>query len=216
MSMLKSARCFPGEGNSRTFAAPSGADLVPPAPAAFALSGNLPDLGAAAFAASEGWLPPGMAAFAPPPPPRPLRPGLREPDDRPTLQRSLLPILVHHCRHNNSNIPSVRENLQSTSYTRRRHAFTLCPGDRKILWPPTPGNLQHSRRRLPELVRRHPPPGAAHVSINSTTKLSDTLFFPTTVPNFLFLVTGAASYDGPSSVPTIGFFPRWSAASSPG
>jgi hypothetical protein len=68
MSMLKSARCFPGEGNSRTFAAPSGADLVPPAPAAFALSGNLPDLGAAAFAASEGWLPPGMAAFAPPPP----------------------------------------------------------------------------------------------------------------------------------------------------
>jgi hypothetical protein len=71
MSMLKSARCFPGEGNSRTFAAPSGADLVPPAPAAFALSGNLPDLGAAAFAASEGWLPPGMAAFAPPPPPAP-------------------------------------------------------------------------------------------------------------------------------------------------
>jgi hypothetical protein len=35
------------------------------------------------------------------------------------------------------------------------------------------------------------PPGAAHVSINSTTKLSDTLFFPTTVPNFLFLVTAA-------------------------
>jgi hypothetical protein len=54
MSVLKSAIHFPGEGSSRTFAAPSGADLVPPAPAAFALSGNLPGPGAAAFAASEG------------------------------------------------------------------------------------------------------------------------------------------------------------------
>jgi hypothetical protein len=158
MSVPKSARRFPGEGSSWTFVAPSEADLVPPAPAAFTLSSNLPDPGAAALAASEGWLPPGTVAFAPPPP-RPLRPGLREPDDRPALLRSFLPILVHRCRHNNSNIPSVRENLQSTSYTRRRHVFALCLGDRKILWPPTPGNLQHSRRRLPELVRRHPPPG---------------------------------------------------------
>jgi hypothetical protein len=66
MFVPKSARRFPGEGSSRTIAAPSGADLVPPAPAAFALSGNLPDPGAAAFAASEGWLPPGTTAFAPP------------------------------------------------------------------------------------------------------------------------------------------------------
>jgi hypothetical protein len=60
------------------------------------------------------------------------------------------------------------------------------------------------------------PPGAAHVSINSITKLSYTPFFPTMVPNFLFLVAGAASCDGPSSVLPIGFFPRRSAASSPG
>jgi hypothetical protein len=60
----KSTTRFPGEGCSRTFAAPSGADLVPPAPAAFVLSGSLPDPGATGFVASEGWLPPGTAAFA--------------------------------------------------------------------------------------------------------------------------------------------------------
>jgi hypothetical protein len=57
---------FPGEGSSRTFAAPSAADLVPPAPTAFALSGTLLDLGAAGFAASVGWLPTGTVAFAVP------------------------------------------------------------------------------------------------------------------------------------------------------
>jgi hypothetical protein len=76
-------------------------------------------------------------------PPRPLRFTSRigEPDDRPTLLHSILAILVHHCRHNSSNIPSVRENPQSTSYTRCRHVFALCPGDRKILWPLTPSIL---------------------------------------------------------------------------
>jgi hypothetical protein len=59
------------------------------------------------------------------------------------------------------------------------------------------------------------PPGAAHVPINSTTKLSDTPFIPIIVHNFLFLLAGAASCEGPSSVPPIGFFPRRSAASSP-
>jgi hypothetical protein len=61
---LPRRRQLPDLRSSRTFAAPSGTDLVPPAPAAFELSGNLPDPCAAAFAASEGWLPPGTAAFA--------------------------------------------------------------------------------------------------------------------------------------------------------
>jgi hypothetical protein len=94
-------------------------------------------------------------------PPRSLRltPRICDPDNRLVLLCSVLTVLVHHYRHNSNNIPSVRENPQATSYTRRRHVFTLRPGDRKILWPSTPGNLQHSRRRLPELGRRHPSPG---------------------------------------------------------
>jgi hypothetical protein len=62
----KSATRFPDEGNSRTFADPSGAGLDPPSPAAFTLSGTLLDAGAAVFAASVGWLPPGAVAFAVP------------------------------------------------------------------------------------------------------------------------------------------------------
>jgi hypothetical protein len=91
-------------------------------------------------------------------PPRPLcfTPRICNPDDRPTLLGSVLTVLVHHCRHNSSNIPSIRKNPQATSYTRRRHVFALRPGDRNILWPSTPGHLQHSCRRLPELGRRHP------------------------------------------------------------
>jgi hypothetical protein len=88
-----------------------------------------------------------------------LTPRIREPDNRPAHLRNILTILVHHCRHSSSNIPLIRENPQATSYTRRRHVFALRLGDRKILWPSTPGNLQHSRRRLPELGRRHPSPG---------------------------------------------------------
>jgi hypothetical protein len=60
------------------------------------------------------------------------------------------------------------------------------------------------------------PPRAAHVPINSIAKLLETPSSPTAVPNFLFLVAGAASYEGSSSVTPIGFFPRRSAASSPG
>jgi hypothetical protein len=60
------------------------------------------------------------------------------------------------------------------------------------------------------------PPRVAHVPIKSTTKLSETPTPPTTVPNFLFLVAGAASCEDPSSVTPIGFFPRRSAASSLG
>ena len=52
ISVAKSATRLAGEGNSRAFAAPAEADLVPPAPAAFATSGTLLDPGAADFAAS--------------------------------------------------------------------------------------------------------------------------------------------------------------------
>jgi hypothetical protein len=62
----KSATRLPGEGNSQAFKAPAGADLVPPALAAFTLSCTLLDPGAADFAASVGWLPPGTVAFAAP------------------------------------------------------------------------------------------------------------------------------------------------------
>jgi hypothetical protein len=64
--VAKSATRLPGGGNSRAFAAPAGADLVPPTPAAFTASGTLLDPGAADFATSVGWLPPGAAAFAVP------------------------------------------------------------------------------------------------------------------------------------------------------
>jgi hypothetical protein len=50
----KSATRLPDEGSSRTFAAPPGVDLVPPATTAFVLSGTLLDPGAAGFAASIG------------------------------------------------------------------------------------------------------------------------------------------------------------------
>jgi hypothetical protein len=91
-------------------------------------------------------------------PPRSLRPSLREPDDCPALLRSILAILVHHCRHNSSNIPSVRKHSQVMSHARCKKVFASRAGDRNILRPSTPGNLQHPRRRLPELGRRHPSP----------------------------------------------------------
>ena len=92
-------------------------------------------------------------------PPRPLWPSLGQPDDRPTLLRSFLTILVHHCRHNSSNIPSIRKHSQVTNHARCKKVFAGRAGDRNVLRPPTPGNLQHPRRRLPELGRRHPSPG---------------------------------------------------------
>jgi hypothetical protein len=62
--VLKSATRFPGEGNSRTFAASPWVNLVLPAATTFALSDTLLEPGAAGFAASVGWLPPAAAAFA--------------------------------------------------------------------------------------------------------------------------------------------------------
>jgi hypothetical protein len=66
---------LPGGGNPRAAFAASGtlldagatfADLEPPAAAAFAASGALLDAGTADFAASSGWPPPGVVAFAAP------------------------------------------------------------------------------------------------------------------------------------------------------
>jgi hypothetical protein len=74
MSVAKSATRLP-DGNSRAAFAASGAlldagaaftDFEPPAAAAFAASGALLDAGTADFAASDGWPPPGVAAFAAP------------------------------------------------------------------------------------------------------------------------------------------------------
>jgi hypothetical protein len=84
-------------------------------------------------------------------PPLPLRPGLMKPDDRLALLRSSLTILVHHCRHNNSSIPPVRKHFSITNHARCKKVFAGRAGDRNILRPPTPGNPQHPRRRLPEL-----------------------------------------------------------------
>jgi hypothetical protein len=47
-------------------------------------------------------------------------------------------------------------------------------------------------------------------------RIVNLIMTPTIVPNFLFLAAEAASCEGPSSLPPIGFFPRRSAASSPG
>jgi hypothetical protein len=93
-------------------------------------------------------------------PPRPLRLAHRiyEPDDRRKLLRSVLTVLVHHCRHNSSNISSVRKHLQVMSHARRKEVFASRAGHQNILGPSTPSNLQHPRRRLPELGRRHPSP----------------------------------------------------------
>jgi hypothetical protein len=158
MFVPKSATRFPGEGSSHPFAASTRGGLVPPAAAVFALADDLPDPGAAGFAAGIDWLLPGPQPSRSPHSLR-LTPKICDPDNCPTLLRNVLMVLVHHCRHNSSNILSVRENPQATSYTRRRHVFALRPGDQNILWPSTPGNLQHSCRGLPELGRRHPSPG---------------------------------------------------------
>jgi hypothetical protein len=80
--------------------------------------------------------------------------------------------------------------------------------------PPVTSSIhaEDSRRSGEDIL----PPEAAHVPINSTAKLPDTPIPLAIVPNFLFFAVGEASCEGPSSVPPIGFFPRRSAASSPG
>jgi hypothetical protein len=151
-------------------------------------------------------------------PPRPLRLARRvyHLDDGPTLLRSVLMVLVHHCRHNNSNIPSIRKHLQVACHAGRIEVFASRAGDRNILGLSTPGNLQHSRRSLPELERRHPSPKGCTCPHQIHSKTIRHPHSPTIVPNFLFLVAEVASCEGPSSVTPIGFFSRRSVASSPG
>jgi hypothetical protein len=154
-------------------------------------------------------------------PPRLLRFAERVPDpsDRPVLPRHVLTIPLHHYRYNNNNIPPIRKNLQLTSHTRRKYVFAGWAGDRNVPWPSTPGNLQHSRRRLSELGRIHPSPegrASPHQLHNKTIRDPQS---PTAVSIFLFLVAGVASCEGPSSATTTVFFPRRSTAttaSSPG
>ena len=54
MFVPKSVTRFPGEGNSRPFAASTGGDLVTPAVPVFAPANSLLDPGAAGFAAGTG------------------------------------------------------------------------------------------------------------------------------------------------------------------
>jgi hypothetical protein len=151
-------------------------------------------------------------------PPRLLRLAhrIRDPDDRPAFLRSILTVPLHHCRYNNSNIPSVRKNLQVTSHARRKEVFASRAGDQNILEPSTPGNLQNSRRRLPEVGQRHPSPEGCASPHQLHSKTIGDPQSPTAVPIFLFFMAGAASYEGPSSVTATGLFPRWSTGSSPG
>jgi hypothetical protein len=140
---------------------------------------------------------------------------IHDPDDRPAFLRSVLTVPLHHCRYNSSTIPPIRKNLQVASHARRKEVFASRAGDQNILGPSTPGNLQHSRRRLSELGRRHPSPEGCARPHQIHSKTIRDPHSPTAVPNFLFLVVGAASCEGPSSVTPTGFFPRQSAASSP-
>jgi hypothetical protein len=142
--------------------------------------------------------------------------GICHPDDHPRLLRSVLTVLVHHCRHNSNNIPSVRKHPQVTSHARRKEVFPSGVRDRNVLGPSTPGNLQHPRRRLPELGRRHPSPEGCERSHQLHSKTIGDPQSPPAVPSFLFLVTGVASYAGSSSVTVAGPFPWRSATSSPG
>jgi hypothetical protein len=162
-----------GDGGLRSFAASAEGSLPTPRAAALAPTEDLLGPRAVGLVAGDGLLLPGAADFAPP---RLLRFAERVPDpsDRPALPRRVLTIPLHHYQYNSSNIPPIRKNLQLTRHTRRKYVFTGRAGDRNVPWPLTPGNLQHSRRRLPELGRRHPSPTAAQVPINSTAKRSET------------------------------------------
>jgi hypothetical protein len=146
-----------GDGGLRSFAGSAEGGL--PAPEATTLAPVEDLLGpkAVGFAAGGGSASRGSGLRASP---RPLCLADRVPDpcERPALLRRILTIFVHHCRYNNSNIPSIRKNLHLTGQTRRKYVLAGHPGNWNVTWPSTPGNFQHSRRRLPELGRRHPSP----------------------------------------------------------
>jgi hypothetical protein len=182
-----------GEGTLRPLTGSPEGGLPAPEEATFAPVEDFLGPRVAGFVVGASLLLPGAADFGGPPPPHPL--GLAEripdPNDRSSLLCSVLTTLLHHCRHNSSNIPSVWENLQVTSHTRRKYVFASCAGDRNILWPSTPVTFsiraEDSRSSGEDIL----PPGAAHVPINSTTKLSET---PTPPLQYLFsLLSGRGS-----------------------
>jgi hypothetical protein len=149
-------------------------------------------------------------------PPRLLRlaKSVPDPSDRLVFPLCFLAILLHHCRYNNSNIPSVRKNLHFMSQTGRKYVLAGRPRNWNVPWPSTPGNLQHSRRRLSEFRRRHP----SLEDRASTHQLhSKTVGEPNpsaAVPSFLFFTAGTTSREEPSPAAAAGFFPRRSTATA--
>jgi hypothetical protein len=216
MFVPKSAMRRAGEGDPRPFMGPLGGGLLPPEAAAFALADTLLCPRGGRFRSRHRFATARGSSLRAPPRLLRLTHRIRDPDDRPAFLRSVLTIPLHHCRYNNSNIPSVRKNLQVTSHARRKEVFASRAGDRNILGPSTPGNLQHSRRRLPELGRRHPSPeGYAHPHQLHSKTIGDPPI-PHCSTYFSLLSGWAASCEGPSSVTATGLFPRRSTASSPG
>jgi hypothetical protein len=183
-----------GEGTLRPLTGSPEGGLPAPEEATFAPVEDFLGPRVAGFVVGASLLLPGAADFGggpPPPPPLGLAERIPDPNDRSSLLCSVLTTLLHHCRHNSSNIPSVWENLQVTSHTRRKYVFASCAGDRNILWPSTPVTFsiraEDSRSSGEDIL----PPGAAHVPINSTTKLSET---PTPPLQYLFsLLSGRGS-----------------------
>jgi hypothetical protein len=74
------------------------------------------------------------------------------------VPQGLLTIFFRHCRHNNTNLSSIRKNFKFTSQTRRKVTFASGPGNRVFFMPLTPGHLQHSRRWFSEVGRSHDVP----------------------------------------------------------
>jgi hypothetical protein len=111
MFVPKSATRLPGEGSSRPFAGPPEGGLVPLEATVFTLTDALLGPGTTGFAFGTGLLLSEAAiVFALPRALFASRIGSAILTIA-TLLRSVLTVLIHHCRHNNSNIPSVRKHL---------------------------------------------------------------------------------------------------------
>jgi hypothetical protein len=145
-----------GDGGLRSFVGPAEGDLLAPEAAALGPAKDLLGLGTAGFVADGCLLLLGTVDFAPPRARFTSRIGSPTLVTATALPRRILMILVHHCRYNCRYIPSVRKNLQLTGHTRCKYVLAGRTVNRNVPWPSTLGNLQHSRRRLPELGRRHP------------------------------------------------------------
>jgi hypothetical protein len=139
-----------------------------------------------------------------------------KPDDRLALLCSSLAILVHHCRHNNSNIPPVRKHFPLTNHARCKTVFAGRAGIGTFLGHQPLVTLSIRAEDSQSSGEDILPPGAAYVLINSLAKPSETPSPPIAVPSFLFLEDGAAAGAGSSPDSTTGFFPRRSTSSWPG